>query len=68
MRSIRCRPLLWLLSAWALLGLAFAPVQQAGSNVRITQVDTSRFPKVTIYVSVTDATGSRCRSIRRASG
>jgi tight adherence protein B len=28
-----------------------------GPTVRITQVDTSRFPKVTVYVSVTDANG-----------
>src|SRR4030042_4122462 len=26
-------------------------------NARITQVDTSNFPKVTVYVSVTDAAG-----------
>lgn len=57
MSAIRRRPRLWLLSAWALLGLAFAPVQQSGTNVRITQVDTSRFPKVTVFVSVTDAAG-----------
>lgn len=57
MGAIRSRPHLWLLSAWTLLSLAFAPVQQAGANVHITQVDTSRFPKVTVYVSVTDAAG-----------
>ncbi len=57
MGAIRRRILLWLLFAWALMGLAFAPVQQSGTNVHISQVDTSRFPKVTVYVSVTDAAG-----------
>ncbi len=40
----------------------FAPFPQAGSQpgklqVHITQVDTSRFPQVTVYASVTDETG-----------
>lgn len=41
-----------------ILSLAAAPVQ-AGDEpvVRITQVDTSRFPLVTVYISVTDANG-----------
>lgn len=35
-----------------------ATVPAAGDlTVRITQVDTSRFPQVTVYISVTDATG-----------
>jgi VWFA-related protein len=34
---------------------AFA--QEAGSQIRITQVDNSKFPQVTVYVSVTDAKG-----------
>lgn len=40
----------------------FAPYQQATPEpdsriARITQVDTSMFPKVTVYISVTDASG-----------
>jgi VWFA-related protein len=40
----------------------FAPLGQTtpeapGLTVRITQVDTAQFPKVTVYVSVTDANG-----------
>lgn len=42
--------------------LAFAPFQTAfarvdGAEIRITQVDNSRFPQVTVYVSVTNAAG-----------
>jgi Ca-activated chloride channel homolog len=56
MKSIRA-----LLLVLALL-LALAPFQTAfaqtdGAQIRITQVDNSKFPKVTIYVSVTDANG-----------
>jgi VWFA-related protein len=45
-----------------LLLVGFNPRQQSGSNpetldVTITQVDTSQFPEVTVYVSVTDAAG-----------
>lgn len=57
-----------LLLAALLIGTqtAFAPIQQtslesqsqqAGLVAQITQVDTSQFPKVTAYVSVTDAGG-----------
>ncbi len=40
----------------------FAPLRQStpeapGLGIRITQVDTAQFPKVTVYVSVTDANG-----------
>ena len=39
----------------------FAPLPQGGTDdepqAHITQVDTSAFPKVTVYVSVTDASG-----------
>lgn len=46
------------LSALSLLiGLAFSPAAQENVQVRITQVDTSQFPSVTFYVSVTDADG-----------
>ena len=42
--------------------LAFAPIQTVlaqvdGAHIRITQVDNSRFPQVTVYVSVTNAAG-----------
>ncbi|MFA5872395.1 MAG: VWA domain-containing protein [Anaerolineales bacterium] len=42
--------------------LAFAPLQTAfaqddGAHIRITQVDNSRFPQVTVYVSVTNTAG-----------
>ena len=42
--------------------LVLAPLQTAsaqadGAQVRITQVDNSKFPQVTVYVSVTDANG-----------
>jgi Ca-activated chloride channel family protein len=45
-----------------LLLVGFSPRQQADPNpeelnVTITQVDTSQFPEVTVYVSVTDAAG-----------
>ncbi len=47
----------------SLLLLAIAPIQAvsaqtSGSQVRITQVDSSRFPEVTVYVSVTDSSGN----------
>jgi tight adherence protein B len=46
----------------ALLLLVFAPLQTVfaqdnGAHIRITQVDNSRFPQVTVYVSVTNAAG-----------
>jgi len=34
-----------------------AAAQDAGSLIRVTQVDNSKFPQVTLYVSVTDANG-----------
>ena len=45
-----------------LFSLAFAPLQPAlaqeeTAQVRITQVDASKFPQVTVYVSVTDTNG-----------
>ena len=41
-----------------LASVAWAPVrQQADRTVRVTQVDRSHFPEVTVYVSVTDASG-----------
>jgi VWFA-related protein len=51
----------WFLIGLALL-LAFVPFQTSfaqdiGVNIRITQVDNSKFPQVTVYVSVTNAAG-----------
>lgn len=44
------------------LCLAFAPLQAAfaqdnGAQIRITQVDNSKFPQITVYVSVTNVAG-----------
>src|SRR5512139_4056115 len=49
--SLSLLPLLMLFSAPA----AFA--QQSGPQIRITQVDKSKFPQVTVYVSVVDENG-----------
>lgn len=51
-----------LLLAFSPVLLAFTPLQDAsaqdeGAHVRITQIDNSKFPQVTVYVSVTDASG-----------
>ncbi|MBN2387191.1 MAG: VWA domain-containing protein [Anaerolineales bacterium] len=51
------------LAACLMLLLAFAPLQPAlaqegATQVRITQVDTTNFPQVTVYLSVTDANGA----------
>lgn len=40
-----------------LVGLAFTPPLQEEANIRITQIDTTEFPRVTFYVSITDANG-----------
>ncbi|MGH2581978.1 MAG: vWA domain-containing protein [Anaerolineales bacterium] len=40
-----------------LASAAFSPAGQEGLNIQITQIDTSQFPRVTFYVSVTDANG-----------
>jgi len=45
------------------LGLLVLPLQAAraqaiGALIRITQIDNSRFPQVTVYVSVVDASGA----------
>lgn len=38
--------------------IGVAPLQAGGAaQVRVTQVDASQFPKITVYVSVTDASG-----------
>jgi Ca-activated chloride channel homolog len=46
------------LALGTLLSIGWRPLLQAEpAEVRITQVDRSRFPEVTVYVSVTDAQG-----------
>jgi VWFA-related protein len=52
-----CRWLRGLALASCLLTTAFLPLRQEAANVKITQVDTSDFPRVTVYVSVTDQSG-----------
>jgi len=42
----------------ALVPLLGAGAQSQGEQIRITQVDNSKFPQVTLYVSVTDASGN----------
>jgi Mg-chelatase subunit ChlD len=44
----------------SILTAAWAPVQPQAEDltVRVTQVDRSRFPQVTVYVSATDAAGA----------
>jgi VWFA-related protein len=39
------------------LTTAFLPPRQESPHVSITQIDTSHFPQITVYVSVTDRTG-----------
>ncbi len=56
--STPMRRVLGLAAALALpLVSAFAPGWQTGDRILITQVDSSAFPRVTVYVSVTDAAG-----------
>ncbi len=57
MKKILCVSLIALSAFSLLVGLAFSPAAQENLQVRITQVDTSQFPSVTFYVSVTDAEG-----------
>ena len=46
-----------LLLLLALSPLGIASAQEQGAQVHITQVDNSKFPQVTLYVSVTNAAG-----------
>jgi len=46
-----------LLLLLALSPLGIAAAQEQGTQVHITQVDNSKFPQVTVYVSVTNAAG-----------
>jgi VWFA-related protein len=41
-----------------LISTTITAAAQSGQQVRITQVDNSRFPNVTVYVSVTDSAGN----------
>src|SRR3989304_6014376 len=43
--------------AGRMAGSALAPMLQDQENIRITQIDTTEFPRVTFYVSITDANG-----------
>lgn len=56
MKTLRLS-LTWL-ACLALLSSAFAPAAQADAQIRVTQVDTSQFPRVTVYVSASDAAGN----------
>jgi Ca-activated chloride channel family protein len=40
-----------------LVPLRNVSAQDSGAHIRITQVDSSKFPQVTLYISVTDASG-----------
>jgi VWFA-related protein len=64
----RLLPLIYfLIGALLLAGLPpIAAAQPAVSDVRVTQVDTSRYPEVTLYVAATDAAGQPRGGLRRA--
>jgi VWFA-related protein len=47
----------WLTLASLLLTTAFTPPRQEALGIQITQVDTSAFPRITVYVSLTDEAG-----------
>ena len=53
---IRCI-LMGLALLLAVIPLPVAFAQESGTQIRITQVDNSRFPQITVYVSVTNAAG-----------
>ena len=55
-RFILTFSLLLLLTLWFTPGV-FAQTPTPAPQIRITQVDNSKFPQVTVYVSVTDANG-----------
>ncbi len=55
-RFILTLSLLLVLTLWFTLGV-FAQTPTPAPQIRITQVDNSKFPQVTVYVSVTDANG-----------
>lgn len=57
MRKLNFLMITFLLLAISLQPLAVASAQGEEPQIRITQVDNSKFPNVTIYVSVTNAAG-----------
>lgn len=56
-RFILTLSLLLVLTLWAVPEAFAQTPTPATPQIRITQVDTSKFPQVTVYVSVTDANG-----------
>ncbi|MHC1784588.1 MAG: VWA domain-containing protein [Anaerolineaceae bacterium] len=48
---------LLIFSAPAVPVKAVSPAQSGGANIKVTQVDTSAFPRVKVYVSITDQNG-----------
>jgi Ca-activated chloride channel homolog len=57
-RVILTLSLLFLLTGFSTLGAFAQTPVPAAPQVRITQVDNSKFPQVTVYVSVTDSSGA----------
>jgi hypothetical protein len=57
-----------LLAMMAAASLAWAPSQEATqAQLKVTQVDTSKFPQVTVYVSAVNALGEPVPVSRRIS-
>ncbi len=56
-RFILTLSLLFVLTLWSAPEAFAQTPTPASPQIRITQVDTSKFPQVTVYVSVTDANG-----------
>jgi len=57
MKNTKCMFLFGLSLLLMLAPLQAAAAQDAGALVHITQVDNSKFPQVTVYISATDAKG-----------
>lgn len=56
------RTIRWILTLGLVIAATFVPAaeglaQTSGAQIKITQVDNSKFPQVTVYVSVTNAAG-----------
>lgn len=56
-RIVATLSLLLILTLWSTLSVLAQTPTPGNPVVRITQVDNSKFPQVTVYVSVTDASG-----------
>jgi len=56
-RFILTLSLFLVLMVWVTPGVSAQTPTPASPQIRITQVDNSKFPQVTVYVSVTDASG-----------